>query len=160
MEKNRQKWILALLGLIVAVLVQIAQKYLQQAFPGGIFYQSNITLLGYPLLDIRIPSHNQVMALQYMPLDEAMKLVTSTGWFAMGIMSFGVIALGPGAIGIVSFGVGSLGCIAFGVLSVALFLAFGCMALSFFKSWGILAISWFQSRGLQAIDRNGSQFNP
>jgi hypothetical protein len=121
-----------LAGLIGVVLVAaISLPYL---IPNGVWYRSEATLAGLPLVDIRWPSRDQMHQLKTMPPAEALDRVSARGWFACGTLAFGVASFGVLSVGAFSAGVGVVGLFAAGTVAVALVRSVGCVALAAFQT--------------------------
>jgi RNA polymerase sigma factor (sigma-70 family) len=129
----------------------LAQEYAGRVPAAAWEYRSRLSLLGLPLVHIRIGD----------PFDVIKKPVT--GWIAVGgkcavggLLAFGEFAVAPisigwFAIGLIPFGGLALGALAIGACSLGVW-TFGALALGW-QSYGACAIAWKAANGWIALAR-------
>jgi hypothetical protein len=100
----------------------------------GFEYQTNIKILGLPLIHIN-----------FKPSGKA------KGIFAMGNIAIGLIAVGKVAIGAISFGAISISLLlSAGAISLSLLLSLGAVAIAYGCSFGAVAIANYYAFGAYA----------
>lgn len=121
----------------------------------GFVYQSNVRLLGMPLIDVKFLTEAQLRVLERRGLVAGMEAVTAKGWIAIGmcavggLVSFGVVSVAPVAVG-----VGAFGLYAAGVLAVGLFVGDGVCGLGGYLGRGVMGLGLVKSSsfGVSSMD--------
>ena len=125
--------------LVVAVIFVLAGLLIfrwldsRESLTPAVNFQSDLKLLGVPLLDVRLPDQEMLDDWNSLSPGQTIERATARGWISIGLISIGLVSIGGISLGVLAGGTVAIGLHCFGVVAVSVFRSYAVLPISICK---------------------------